>query len=80
MNAMLARSAPLTLFARLLGGQLPAAVWARFVQAYDDAVATSEERTAYAAFLDDALRDLGPGAVALPKAEELTDLLACTRA
>lgn len=71
--------APLELFARLLNGQLAETAWSRFVRAYDAGIATREERTAYAAFLNDALHDLGPRRVALAKPEELTEILASTR-
>lgn len=72
-------SAPLQLFVRHLTGQLADGAWTQFVNAYDTVDASPAERIAYAAFLNDAVCDLGPDAVPVPKPEEVDDVLTCTR-
>ena len=45
----------------------------------DASDATTHERTALAAFMDDAVKDLGPDELKLPRLKELEALLAETR-
>ncbi len=51
----------------------------RVMRLLDASDATTHERTALAAFMDDAVKDLGPDELKLPRLKELEALLAETR-
>lgn len=68
------------LLARYVAGQITDLVWTQIMSIFDEGdAATRQERTALAAFLCDALDDLGPQALKMPPATEVQDLLLATR-
>jgi hypothetical protein len=79
--ATLERPAALTsLFLRYVTGQIAEATWKRLSGFVDGAAfATPQEREAMAAFVNDAVVDLGQDAVKLPTRSEARDVLAETR-
>lgn len=80
--APLERPAALTaLFLRYVTGQIADASWKRVSRFVDGVLtATPEEREAMAAFVHDAVLDLGPEGIDLPTAPEAKKVLEETRA
>ncbi|ARA94196.1 hypothetical protein AWN76_014225 [Rhodothermaceae bacterium RA] len=68
------------LFARYVTGQIADAVWTQIMSVIDADGTTQQERTALTAWVYDALEDLGPQGLNLPKVDEVADLLGATRA
>lgn len=68
------------LFARYVSGQIADAVWAQIMSVIDADGTTEQERTALTAWVHDALEDLGPQVLKLPKVDEVQDLLVAMRA
>lgn len=80
MTPLAARSAsamPL-LFAHYVAGKVAQAKWDEFSVAFDEADASAEERAAFARFYLETT--IAGDEVALPKPDELEDVLAATRA
>lgn len=67
------------LFLRYVTGDITEASWNAFMDALDTCDASRQEREAFARFYNDALSDLGPDAVRVPKLDELSDLIRTTR-
>ena len=62
------------LLAHYVAGDISDAAWRRITNLLD-AAAAAPHREALARFLEDALRDLGPGNVKLPKVDEAEELI-----
>lgn len=79
--ATLERPPALTsLFLRYVTGQIAEATWKQLSRFVDSVpIATPEEREAMAAFVNDAVVDLGPDSVKLPTSSEARDVLSETR-
>lgn len=72
-----ARVAPMSLlFARYVAGQIEDSFWDQFMQVLDANDTPPQDRLAFAAFFNDAVSVMEPGAVKPPHSQELADLLA----
>jgi hypothetical protein len=78
MNASLSATRMPLLFARYVAGQISEKTWQAFTEVMD-AIEASEERVALAAFLDDAIADLGTDAIKLPKQAEVESVVKSVR-
>jgi len=67
------------LLARYVNGQIAEVAWHNLMHVFDADEITSGERLALARFVNDLLMEKGPGAVHVPKVDEIKDLLTETR-
>lgn len=67
------------LLARYVRGEIGESVWNPLMHLMDEADVSSTERMAYARFVNDVVREGGPGALFVPKEDEARDLLVDTR-
>ena len=67
------------LLARYMNGQIAETAWKKLMGVFDAEGVTSDERMAYARFMNELLAERQKSAVSIPARDEMTDLLAHVR-